>query len=70
MVIKKDQEAELLCCFDRLGKFFENMKIDKEDTIFLAQATTPLLRHSDIEQAYEQYGQSGADSLLSLKSRL
>lgn len=46
-------------------EFFENMKIDNGDTIFLAQATMPLLQSNDIEQAYRQYRHSGADSLLS-----
>lgn len=46
-------------------EFFDQLKIDKEETLFLAQATTPLLQSTDIEQAYTQYVNSGADSLLS-----
>lgn len=45
-------------------EFFDRVHIDPTDTVFLAQATTPLLRSIDIDQAFSQYKQEQADSLL------
>jgi N-acylneuraminate cytidylyltransferase len=46
-----------------MKEFAENYDFD---FIFLIQATSPLLKSSDIDEAFETYTETGADSLLSV----
>ncbi|PNV83031.1 MAG: hypothetical protein C0627_07425 [Sulfurimonas sp.] len=47
-----------------LLEFLTATKPDKEDNIFLVQATSPMLQSSDITKAYNMYKQTHSDSLL------
>ncbi|MGE4420165.1 MAG: hypothetical protein AB7D38_10105 [Sulfurimonas sp.] len=47
-----------------LLEFLTAIKPDKEDNIFLVQATSPMLQSSDITKAYNHYIQTQSDSLL------
>ncbi len=47
-----------------LLEFLTATKPEKEDNIFLVQATSPMLQSSDITKAYNMYKQTHSDSLL------
>lgn len=47
-----------------LLEFLTAIKPDKEDNIFLVQATSPMLQSSDVTKAYNHYIKTQSDSLL------
>ncbi len=46
-------------------EYIENVKLSDDDTFFLIQATSPLLKSKHIDEMYEKYLKTGADSSLS-----
>ncbi len=46
-------------------EYIKNAKLDNNDTFFLIQATSPLLKSKHIDEMYKKYLNDGADSSLS-----